>query len=220
VLIFDLDGTLVDSFADIRAGLSEALTAIGLGPGGEILALCRRGVGLEWVYERATGRDPVGDEFDRFVAAYRGAYQPRGAPFPGVRDTLEELRRRLPGTCFAVATAKRTDIARRVVEATGLAACFDVIRGSEGLPHKPDPAVLHEIAARAGKPITGAVVVGDTDRDILAARAAGCAAIAVTYGGWSRAEMLEVGPDHLIDRFEELLELEPIARLGAPPRGL
>lgn len=232
MLIFDLDGTLIDSFADIRESVILALAEIGVAPAAETLALCRRGVGLEWFYSHATGgRAPDGAEFRRFVDAYRGSYRPRGAPFPGVPDTLAELRRRLAGVPFAVATTKRTDMARRVLEDCGLAGAFDAIRGSDDLPHKPDPAILRDVAARCGASLDGAVVVGDTDRDILAARAAGCASVAVTYGGWSRAELGEVAPDHLIDRFDQLLDLEPIAwlasrvgehlpaRAGTVPRG-
>jgi len=214
VLIFDLDGTLVDSFADIRAAVIQAFTAIGRAAEGDLLTLCRRGIGLERFYEGATGRPPVGDEFERFVTVYRASYETRGAPFPRVRETLAELRRRLPRSVrFAVATAKRTDVARRVVESTGLAEWFDFVRGSDGLPHKPDPAVLHDIAAQTASSLDRAVLVGDTDRDVLAARAAGCASVAVTYGGWSRDELVAIAPDHLIDRFDELLDLEPVARL-------
>jgi phosphoglycolate phosphatase len=221
MLIFDLDGTLIDSLADIRAGVIAALAEIGLEATGQVLALCRLGVGLEQFYECATGgRTAAGGEFERFAAAYRSSYTVRSGPFPGVRETLAELRRLLPGQTFAVATTKRTELARRVLDGCGLAGSFDIIRGSDGLPHKPDPAVLRDIAARAARSLEHAVVVGDTDRDVLAARAAGCTSVAVTYGGWTRDELAQVSPDHMIDRFAELLELEPIARLArqATPR--
>jgi phosphoglycolate phosphatase len=217
LLIFDLDGTLIDSLADIRAGVIAALEAIGLPAADDTLALCRRGVGLERFYAHATaGRAPDGDELRRFVGAYRASYQPRGAPFPGVRDTLAELRRRLPGVPFAVATTKRTDMARRVLAGCELAGAFELIRGSDDLPHKPDPAILRDVAARCAAALDRAIVVGDTDRDVLAARAAGCASVAVTYGGWTRAELSEVAPDHMIDRFDQLLDLERIAALARP----
>lgn len=212
MLIFDLDGTLVDSFGDIHDAMVDALAAIGLETSDPIRALCRRGVELERFYELATGRPPVaGEELDRFVAAYRAGYRSRGVAFPGVAATLSTLRRGLAGVPFAVATTKQTAMARRVVDAAGLGGFFDVVRGSDGLPHKPDPAVLHDIARATGRPLDGAIIVGDTDRDVLLARAAGCVSVAVTYGGWSRAELAALGPDHLIDRFEELLDVPGLA---------
>jgi len=208
MLVFDLDGTLVDSFGDSHDAVTGALRAIGLDTSDQVLALCRRGIGLELFYEHATGgRAADGAEFERFVDVYRAGYRTRGAPFPGVRATLAELRRRHPSVPFAVATTKRTDVARRVVETGGLADYFDLVRGSDGLPHKPDPAVLHHIAATTGHPIASAHMIGDTDRDVLAAQAAGCTAVAVTYGGWGRDELAALAPDHLIDRFDQLLDL-------------
>lgn len=114
---------------------------------------------------------------------------------------------------FAIATTKHSAVARRVVDAAGLGGFFDVVRGSDGLPHKPDPAVLHDIARAVGRPLDGTIVVGDTDRDVLLARAAGCVAVAVTYGGWNRAALAALEPDHLIDRFEELREVPGLATL-------
>lgn len=214
VLIFDLDGTLVDSFGDIHDAMVGALAAIGLATSDAIRALCRRGVELERFYELATGGCPAaGEELERFAAAYREGYRARGSAFPGVAATLAELRRRLPGVPFAVATTKRTAMARRVVDEAGLGGFFDVVRGSDGLPHKPDPAVLHDIARAIGRPVGRAIVVGDTDRDVLLARAAGCVAVAVTYGGWGRDELAALGPDHLIDRFEELLDVVEAAAI-------
>ena len=217
VLIFDLDGTLVDSFGDIHDAMIGALAAIGLESSDPIRALCRRGVELERFYELATGGRPAaGEELERFVAAYRAGYQARGAAFPGVAATLAALRRGLPGVPFAIATTKHTTVARRVVDAAGLGGFFDVVRGSDGLPHKPDPAVLHEISRMTRRPLDGAIVVGDTDRDVLLARAAGCVAVAVTYGGWPREELAALGPDHLIDRFEELIQIPALAGFQGP----
>ncbi len=212
MLIFDLDGTLVDSFGDIHEAMVGALAAIGLETSEPIRALCRRGVELERFYELATGgRAAAGEELDQFVAAYRSGYRTGGAAFPGVAATLAALRRGLAGVPFAVATTKHTAMARRVLDAAGLGGFFDVVRGSDGLPHKPDPAVLHDISRSTGRPLDGAIIVGDTDRDVLLARAAGCVSVAVTYGGWSRAELAALEPDYLIDRFEELLEVPELA---------
>lgn len=215
LLVCDLDGTLIDSFADIRRGIEHALAEIGVPATESILALCRLGIGLEAFYEQACGRPAVGAEFDRFVAAYRTFYRQtaRGTAFPHVADGLAAIRRRLPGVRCAVATTKRTDIARHVIQAAGLGGYFDLVRGSDDLPHKPDPAILHDVAATLGVDLAGAIVVGDTDRDMLAARAAGCVSVAVTWGGWTRDELAALWPDHMIDRFDELVDIA-VARLG------
>ena len=212
LLIVDLDGTLVDSFADIRHGIAEALAVIGIEPTDELMDLCRLGVGLEVFYQRALGADPYADgeqsRLDEFVDAYRNAYaaSPHEArPYDGVADTLAELRRRHPELAIAVATAKRTDMAEAVVQGCGLRPLLDAVVGSEGLPHKPDPSVLRRAADRVERPLAGAVMVGDTDRDVGAARAADCVACAVTYGGWTRDELRALGPDHLLDHFSDLL---------------
>ena len=212
LLILDLDGTLVDSFADIRHGIEIALRAIAVEPTDELMDMCRLGVGLEVFYRTALERDPYAaqeaDQLELFVDTYRTAYadSPHEAKaYDGVADTLAALRRGRPDLAIAVATAKRTDMAQAVVDGVGLMPLLDAVVGSEGLPHKPDPAVLRRAAARVGRPVQGAVMVGDTDRDIGAARAAGCVACAVTYGGWTRSELAALEPDHLFDRFSDLL---------------
>jgi len=108
---------------------------------------------------------------------------------------------------LAVATTKRTDMARAVTDRVGLTSLVDLVQGSDGLPKKPDPALLALVAERTGCALANSLMVGDTDGDVLAARAAGCASVAVTYGGWSRAELAPLAPDHLIDSFAELREL-------------
>jgi phosphoglycolate phosphatase len=214
LLIVDLDGTLVDSFADIRHGIVDALGAIDVTPTDDLMELCRLGVGLEVFYERAVGRNAYADtersRLDTFVDTYRKAYAAsphETLPYDGVGETLAELRQRHPELAIAVATAKRTDMARAVVEGCGLSPYVDAVAGSDGLPHKPNPAVLRRAAEAVGRETGGAVMIGDTDRDVGAARAAGCVACAVTYGGWTRDELAALEPDHLLERFSDLLDV-------------
>jgi len=217
LLLLDLDGTLVDSFDDIRYGIRCAMRAIGIEPTDHHMWLCRRGISLELFYREATGLawDAPGqaERFDAFVGTYRREYathQTNTQPFDGVADTLARLRREHADLFVAVTTAKRTDMAKAVVAQTGLESLLDEVCGSDGLPHKPDPAVLQRAANAAGIELSGATMVGDTDKDVGAARAAGCRSCAVTYGGWTRVELEELGdagPHHLFDRFDELLAL-------------
>lgn len=214
LLILDLDGTLVDSFDDIQQGMAFALAAVGVPATPELLALSRRGVALEVYYQQAVGRDPEAASeragFIAFVDAYLthyAAHQRDARLYEGVVDTLAEIKRRRPGLRLAVGTNKRTDLAREVVEHTGLGRFFDLVQGSEEVAKKPDPAILRLIARRLQADLGRAIMVGDTGADVLAARGAGCGAVAVTYGGWPREEIAALGPDRLIDRFSELLEI-------------
>jgi HAD superfamily hydrolase (TIGR01509 family) len=203
----------VDSFADIRAGIVEACAAIGLAAGEHLLTFACRGVPLEDFYREATGADAhlVGERarFERFVEAYRHHYLPActltTVPYPGIVELLQALRARQPRPRLAVATTKRTDTAERVVAGTGLAPLLDAVAGSDGIPHKPDPAVLRRAAALAGVALDAAVMVGDTDRDVLAARAAGIPSIAVTWGGFSEEELVALAPDAVARRAADLL---------------
>lgn len=210
--VFDLDGTLVDSFRDIVAGIRVACLAIDVPPSNELEKLATRGIPLEDFYLAATGarHDAPGEEqrFARFVDAYRACYLPgcltTTQPYEGIAGVLAETRRL--GMRIAVATTKRTETAGRVLGGTGLLPLIDVYSGSDGLAHKPNPAVLRRVADLAGIGLERGVMIGDTDRDVGAARAAGCAAIGVTWGGFSADEMRALGPDFVVDTPTQLLD--------------
>ncbi len=210
--LFDLDGTLVDSFGDIVAGIRVACRAVGLPASPELDKLATRGIPLEDFYLAAAGAAHTlpgeADRFARFVDAYRACYLPgcltTTVPYRGIPEALAEARR--AGMKIGVATTKRTETAGRVLEGTGLLPLIDVYSGSDGLPHKPDPAVLDRVAELAGVPLARAVMIGDTDRDVGAARAAGCASIGVTWGGFSAEEMRALAPDVVVDTPGQLIE--------------
>lgn len=206
LVLFDLDGTLVDSFGDIVAGIRVACAAIDVPATPDLEKLATRGIPLEDFYRAACGTEAEGARFDRFVDAYRACYLPgcltTTVPFPGIPEVLAALRGR---TKVGVATTKRTETARRVLEGTGLLAHVDVVSGSDGLAHKPDPAVLRKVAGMAGVPVEQGIMIGDTDRDVGAARAAGCAACGVTWGGFAADEMAALAPDFVVRAPDELI---------------
>jgi phosphoglycolate phosphatase len=198
LVIFDLDGTLVDSRDDIAAALNVALAEIGCAPRRIEEITPRIGEPLDAIFRRWIPGDPP-HLVDDAVAAFRRFYfdncARRSALYPGVRDCLE----RLAPIPLAVATTKSTRQAVRVCEQLDLARHFAVVQGSDDIPHKPDPAVVRAVLARLRISPDAAWMVGDTPMDVQAGRAAGCATCAVTYGIGERAALSAAGPDLLID---------------------
>ncbi len=217
LLIFDLDGTLVDSLADIKHCLNVALQRINVPLTEDLFRSCHRGISLEMLYCEATNNDYLSpseqDSFDLFIDTYRQEYLTHHgttALYPDVQDTLTLLRTKLPKTCFALATAKQTDMAHRVLEQNNILQHFDIVMGSDNIASKPDPAILFEIQNKTNIDITQALMVGDTDRDILAAHAAHCRSCGVTYSSWTREDFIELGdnqPTYIIDQFSEIINL-------------
>jgi phosphoglycolate phosphatase len=202
-VLLDLDGTLVDSTRDIVASVQHALRELDAPvPAAEVLR-AYMGYPLEPLFA-AVRPGGTTAECGRFIELYRAHYREHELdttrPFPGVAETLTRLR---PAR-LAVVTAKLEPTAERLLRALGLLGLVDAVVGSSALPPKPDPASVRAALARLGVASVRAVLVGDTDRDLLAARAAGVRAVAVTYGGWSAARLRALGPDALLERFADL----------------
>jgi len=213
LVCFDLDGTLVDSAADIRAAVAHALTTLPRDEEGDARALAAawRGMPVEELFALARPRGAA-DEMRRFVDAYRGYYHAHlvveTRPFPGVAETLAALdQRRARGLRAAVATTKRTATARALVDGVGLARHFDLVLGSDGLAYKPAPDVLLAAARALDRDPRQGVMVGDTERDVAAARAAGMRACGVTWGALAAAEMRALAADWTIDEFRQILPI-------------
>lgn len=203
-VVFDLDGTLIDSLTDIVESFREACASVGLqDPGdGAVRALVGRPLG-----EMFAPFDPSGESVEAAVAAYRRIYPARFTqatrPFPGVLETLEGLR--LDGWRLAVATTKRSDMALKLTAALGLDAYVDHVQGTDGFPHKPAPDVIH--AALAAVSVEGAWMVGDTVADLQAGRAAGLKTYGVTWGTHDRDCLAGEKPDALEDSLTPLRAL-------------
>ena len=222
-MCFDLDGTLVDSQADIRASLTVALAAVP--PADAELderALGSAGLGLPLEDFFALARPALNRVDDRapyrtFVDAYRTHYHAhlldRTRPFDGVVETLASLRSlRARGMRTAVATTKRTDTARRVIRELGLDEHFDAVLGTDGIPHKPAPDLLYLAARTVDRTGLPGLMVGDTERDVLAGKAAGMQTCGVKWGVQGEAGLLPHGPDYLIAKFDELREILGVDR--------
>jgi phosphoglycolate phosphatase len=209
-VVFDLDGTLVDSATDIAAALNELLEIRQLAPFSIEDVVGFVGGGATTLVQRAfhkRGEWPSADELSTYVGVFRVLYRERltssTRPYPGAVEALSRLRQQ--GISSAICTNKEETLARSMIKALGLECFFSTIVGGspERLP-KPSPAPLKEAIARLGAPHRDSVVmVGDSEADIRSARAAGVKVICVSFG-YSRVPVLNLGADVVIDSYAEL----------------
>ena len=208
-IVFDLDGTLVDTAPDLIATLNTILRREGLPPVAFAAARNMVGGGARHMIEsglRAEGLTPVAAEVERmvgqFIEHYAAHIADRSRPFPGVEAALDELVR---GGCrLAVCTNKLEWLSRRLLDALGLTERFAAICGADTFGvQKPDAAILHGTVARAGGHSGSAIMVGDAITDIAVARAAGIAVIAVDFG-YSEPPVAALAPDRIVSSFARL----------------
>ena len=201
-IVFDLDGTLVDSLPDIVGSFLDAFTEQRLqAPPAEAV---RRRVGLPLEAMYADFAPP--ERIPALVEAYRQIYPQRftrtSRPFPRVPELLAELRAH--GFRLAVATTKRSDMAARFVAAMGLTDALDHVQGTDGFPHKPAPDVVLRALEALGA--DGAWMVGDTTHDVGAGKAAGLATFAVSWGTHDGETLATAAPDRLEPDLTTLVE--------------
>ncbi len=202
IIIFDLDGTLVDSSVDITNALNFAIGPYGLGKINVKATIGMVGEGLTRLIEKILGNERasiVPEVLERFVDYYSEHIVEFTVPYPGVRETLERL-----GNCRkAVISNKREYLSRKLLEELGLAKYFDVILGSDSVEEKkPSPKPLLKVLESFSLQPGEAVIVGDSNFDIEAGRAAGIKTIAVSYGFRDIGSLK--GADFIIDDFGEL----------------
>jgi phosphoglycolate phosphatase len=211
-LVFDLDGTLVDTAPDLMAATNAVLVAEGRRPVGigEIRAMV--GQGARRLIERgfaATGTPLEAERLDllyaRFIEHYMEHIADESQLFPGVAELV--LHCRAHGLQLAVCTNKLEAMSVRLMEAMGLAEAFPVVIGPDTLGiAKPDAAPYREACRRLGIDAAASLMIGDSETDVLTARAAGVAVIAVSFG-YTDAPVSSFGPDHVVDHFDEVWAL-------------
>jgi phosphoglycolate phosphatase len=208
-IVFDLDGTLVDTAPDLIATLNTILGREGLPPVAFAAARNMVGGGARHMIEsglRAAGVTPIATEVERmvgqFIEHYAAHIADHSRPFPGVEAALDELVR---GGCrLAVCTNKLEWLSLRLLDALGLTGRFAAICGADTFGvQKPDAAILHGTVARAGGRSDRAIMVGDAITDIAVARAAGIAVIAVDFG-YSETPVAALAPDRIVSSFARL----------------
>jgi phosphoglycolate phosphatase len=211
-IVFDLDGTLVDSAPDLIATLNTILAGEGLPAVAFAAARNMVGGGARAMIERGlagAGRVAAGPHVERlcgqFIEHYAAHIADHSRPFPGVEAALDVLVR---GGCrLAVCTNKLEWLALKLLGALGLKDRFAAICGADTFGvQKPDAAILHGTVARAGGRSDRSIMVGDAITDIAVARAAGIAVIAVDFG-YSETPVAALGPDRVVSGFDRLPEV-------------
>lgn len=206
LIIFDWDGTLMDSETQIVLSLHSAIADLDLEP--RTIAQCRDiiGLGLREAIDRLyPGRD---DAFlEQFVDRYRHYWfgsTPGSELFPGARETLTLLKE--AGFLLAVATGKGRPGLQQVLEETGLEGLFSASRCSDETRSKPHPQMLNEILEELQVAPRHTLMIGDTEYDMEMANAAGVGAVAVSYGVHSRDRLMEHRPLTCLDSISELVD--------------
>jgi phosphoglycolate phosphatase len=207
-IIFDLDGTLVDSKRDIAGAQLWVLHQLGVNTYNTEDLYPLIGKPLTETFSKLLPSSLHG-RIAEAAELYRTYYPPRALEtttlFPGVRETLEALLAK--EIKLATATTKLTPGTRRVLTHFGIAGYFAQIQGSDDIPFKPDPAIIYKILSDQSWDRAQTLMVGDTDNDIEAGRRAGIRTCGVTYGSLSKEQIQKQNPDFVIDSLPELLPL-------------
>ncbi|HTQ81872.1 MAG TPA: HAD family hydrolase [Pseudolabrys sp.] len=208
-IVFDLDGTLVDTAPDLIDTLNVVFAREGLPPvayatardliGGGARMMIARGIEAEG---RALAAGDLERLFAEFIAYYADHIADRSRPFPGVTEALDALAAQ--GYRFAVCTNKLERLSLLLLQKLGLAERFAAICGQDTFGvQKPDPAVFRRTVAAAGGETQRAIMIGDSLTDIRTARAAEVPIIAVDFG-YSERPVSDFAPDRVIGHFSQL----------------
>ena len=209
LIVFDLDGTLVDTAPELVATLNLIFEREGLPPvpydearrliGGGARAMIVRGLEAD---RRTVTPERLDQLFKDFVDHYTAHVADFSRPFPGVTDALDALD--ASGLQLAVCTNKFERQSLMLLEALKLSDRFKAICGQDTFGvAKPDPEMLRRTILAAGGDPARAIMIGDSETDILTARAAGLPVIAVDFG-YSEQPVADYAPDRLISHFSQL----------------
>ncbi len=221
-VVFDLDGTLVDTAPDLISALNFVLAREGLPPVPFASARNMIGAGARKLIERGLeveGRQVSPAELarltDDFVAYYAEHIADASRPFDGLEAALDDLA--ASGYRVAVCTNKLEWLSKRLLDQLNLSSRFAAICGADTFGvAKPDPAILRQTVARAGGEMSSTIMVGDAGPDIGVARRAGVPVIGVSFG-YTDVPVSELKPDRVIDHMNELkAAIESLTRWSRP----
>jgi phosphoglycolate phosphatase len=209
LIVFDLDGTLVDTAPDLINALNFILAREGLPPVPLHSARTMIGAGARKLIERgleSEDRNVSPAELarltDDFINYYAEHIADASRPFDGLETALDDLKSR--GHRFAVCTNKLEWLSKRLLDRLNLSERFAAICGADTFGvAKPDPTILRQTVARAGGEMSSTIMVGDAGPDVGVARRAGVPVIGVSFG-YTEVPILDLKPDRVIDRMSEL----------------
>jgi phosphoglycolate phosphatase len=218
LLVFDLDGTLVDSVPDLTHALNQVLAEHGYAPLAEPDVARMVGDGVPALVGRAfaaRGADPAEatEALPRYIKIYEANATNLSRVYPGVRETLVALRER--GYRTAICTNKLQQATITVLRGFELAPLFDGVAGGDRYPvKKPEAGHLLGLIDELGGTVERSVMIGDSENDAAVAHAAGTPLIMMRYG-YSRVDPATLGADAVLDRFADLPQT--FLRLGLTP---
>ncbi len=209
LVVFDLDGTMIDTHADLIESLNHTISAAGLEPvtyeelthlvGQGARVMIRRAFDLKKTPLEDNDLEPL---FERFIAHYKAGMPGKSKPYPGFVDYLDRLK--AAGMTVAVCTNKQETLALPLLEGLGLIDRFAAITGGDTFEfRKPDGRHILGTIERAGGDPARSIMIGDSVNDILAAHNAKVPSVAVTFG-YSDVPVAELEPTAIIDTYEEL----------------
>lgn len=215
LVVFDVDGTLVDSQAIILGSQRALCEAFGLPHPGRSRGLAVVGLSLREAFEALLGPEaPV----EAMIEAYRDIFGSmredpayREPLFPGVEETLRALSLR-DDVVLGMATGKSRRGVVHTLERHGWEGLFATVQTADDAPSKPHPGMLQRAMDETGVPPANALMIGDSSYDMAMARAAGCLAVGVSWGFQPVERLVEVGAERVIARMDEVPPLADIRR--------
>ena len=218
-VVFDLDGTLVDSAADIARAINAGFEIMGIPPFTAQDVHRIVGGGAKMAIEKAADAAGIvlsdsdrGRVTERFFAKYREVSAEGNGLYPGAKELLSELRGR--GVRTALCTNKAEPVAHIAVKALGIADLLDVVVGArDDRPRKPFPDMIYACIEPVGVVARHAVMIGDSRADAEAARAAGLPVILTSFG-YSTTPIAELRPDAIVGHLDEVMGWLPKVMAG------
>jgi len=217
LILYDLDGTLVDTRVDLANAVNCTLTELGLPnrPDEELYGFV--GNGVRMLLARAVGATE-GDLLERALTVFRGHYlghlTDHSRPYPGVEEALAAFADRHQ----AIVTNKAMAYTDPLVRDLGLAARVNLVLGGDSTPHlKPHPAIVQKALDHFGVAPHEAVMVGDGVPDVEASRAAGVRSIGLVCGMGDPEALLDAEPDFVVDHMAKVIPVVRALDLGAAP---